>query len=837
MQILQSKFYPRVRSWVVWATVILLGAIFAAPVHADGPVQVQPAPNSQAVRPDTTLTITLGSAITQTVPTSRTVPVHGSYRGRLAGTYSHASQTIGFDPAQNLLPGELVQATVVTSVVAGSTPLTRSAVWQFKAAVQPSSGIFTDTGQALGTDTSYSAALGDADSDGDLDVFIANLGAANKLWLNDGAGNLTDSGLTFGSTAYWVRVADVNGDGKLDALFSNNVWLGDGAGGFTPTGQGFGTGDAFADLGDVDGDGDLDLLIVFDFVASNLIMLNDGHGTFINSGQSLSTLRAKTGALGDVDGDGDLDAVLALDDYSAGKVWFNDGTGLFTQGSQSFYARLNFVALIDVNGDGNLDIFSQITGSSNRILVNNGDGVFGNGQTLNYPSMTFATFGDVDGDGDQDALVTQSWGEPNKILFNTNGGFFDNGSTLGAIRSNGAALGDLNGDGDLDAVIVTGQFSPQTVWRNQNLADMTVRQTVDTQVAASDQLLHLTLTFTNAQASAAANVVITDVIPSALSVQQVNITADVPLTQTTVVTNIARAGTDTPESIRTNNADALPVTIYPMRANDMNLVTDEDFALTGTLSVDNPNGLPLTFSLVSTPSMGVASITNMSTGEFVYTPTHRSRTFYDSFTFKTNDGSEDSNVATVSIRIVADADPGELDDAFSDDGMVITAFSGNYMDTIDGLGLQSDGTIVAAGTSKNQIALARYSSAGVLLGKTVTPLGPETASRGYAVAVQPDDKIIIAGSGSGDFAVFRYTANGVLDTTFSADGKAFTDFGAANGETAHAVALQPDGRIVAGGFVDYGIDERFALARYTASGALDTSFGISGTVTTGFTAQ
>ena len=86
-------------------------------------------------------------------------------------------------------------------------------------------------------------------------------------------------------------------------------------------------------------------------------------------------------------------------------------------------------------------------------------------------------------------------------------------------------------------------------------------------------------------------------------------------------------------------------------------------------------------------------------------------------------------------------------------------------------------------------------------GKVITDfVGEEYAT---AVALQPDGKIVAVGLandpsiGSAGFALARYLPNGTLDTTFGGDGRVITDFG---GYTlANAVALQPDGKIVVAG--------------------------------------
>jgi uncharacterized delta-60 repeat protein len=86
----------------------------------------------------------------------------------------------------------------------------------------------------------------------------------------------------------------------------------------------------------------------------------------------------------------------------------------------------------------------------------------------------------------------------------------------------------------------------------------------------------------------------------------------------------------------------------------------------------------------------------------------------------------------------------------------------------------------------------------------------------------------------------RFKANGRLDRTFSVDGTVTTDFRRRGGEAALGVAVQPDGKIVAVGYVgahrDYGLSSgrnpRFALARYEVDGTLDPSFSGDGKVTT-----
>jgi len=61
--------------------------------------------------------------------------------------------------------------------------------------------------------------------------------------------------------------------------------------------------------------------------------------------------------------------------------------------------------------------------------------------------------------------------------------------------------------------------------------------------------------------------------------------------------------------------------------------------------------------------------------------------------------------------------------------------------------------------------------------------------------------------------------------TFGSPGEVTTTFGTKSDDVAQALALQPGGRIVAVGYRSAGEESEFALARYTAEGSLDSSFG------------
>ena len=192
---------------------------------------------------------------------------------------------------------------------------------------------------------------------------------------------------------------------------------------------------------------------------------------------------------------------------------------------------------------------------------------------------------------------------------------------------------------------------------------------------------------------------------------------------------------------------------------------------------------------------------------------------------------------------------GSLDPGFGSGGTVTTAFASGIVQP-SGLAVQPDGKLVAAGSvlvgSTLDFALVRYRPDGTLdrtfgkAGRVITEFTPNDDDA-QALVLQADGKLVLAGSanvsGHFDFALARYRPDGKLDRTFGKTGKVTTDFtGPDDSDAANALALQPDGKLVAAGFAfTGGVGEDFALARYGHDGRLDPTFGTDGKVTTDFT--
>ena len=183
---------------------------------------------------------------------------------------------------------------------------------------------------------------------------------------------------------------------------------------------------------------------------------------------------------------------------------------------------------------------------------------------------------------------------------------------------------------------------------------------------------------------------------------------------------------------------------------------------------------------------------------------------------------------------------GSLCSTFGQGGKVTTDFHGSTSSTdrAYALAILPNAKIIVAGTAHStstsqDFALARYRWSGRLDrrfgsgGRVTTDFFGDTDT-GVAIALDSHDRILVAGSaivgdsGRDDFAVARYRADGRLDERFGTGGKVSTDF-FADSDGARAVAVQPNGRIVAGGIAQRAItldgiaqETVFALVRYRA---------------------
>ena len=460
-------------------------------------ISTSPANGSHRAPASTDVVATFDQSVTPVSVTDQTFVVHAMQSHRLLSANGAISSlttnadTVTLDPASDFRAGELVQLTTTSEIENSASESATPRVWQFRANVAGGSGVFADTGQALGGSNTRATSLGDLDDDGDLDAFVANVDEPNRVWLNDGNGAFTDSGQLIDpmSATTDVALGDLDGDGDLDAFVVNfrsqadQIWLNDGVGSFVDSGQALtrpGTDSRKVSLGDLDGDGDLDAFSGNN--GPNLVWLNDGNGTFTDSGQLLGNLRTLDVVFGDYDSDGDLD-VFIVSDFHVHEIWLNDGSGLFTNTGQMLSLSNGRTASAgDVDGDGDLDVLAVNDFQQHRMWLNDGTGTFSDsGQVFGDGNLTQGVeLGDLDGDGDLDAFDTGVHGRSNRIWLNDGTGFFTNsGQALGNSYSEGVSLGDLDGDGDLDAFISNERSQANRVWLNVGTPAVPVTVTVD----------------------------------------------------------------------------------------------------------------------------------------------------------------------------------------------------------------------------------------------------------------------------------------------------------------------------------------------------------------------
>jgi hypothetical protein len=163
------------------------------------------------------------------------------------------------------------------------------------------------------------------------------------------------------------------------------------------------------------------------------VYLNDGDGTFRDSGQDLddTDLNGTDVNLFDVDQDGDLDA-LAVYHQAPNRVYLNDGNGVFTASGRSFPEGTIWG---DLDSDGDMDAFIKERGQGYKTMLDDGAGNFTDHWQLEDSGVLYGkvalgdldlvgtegaircTLGDLDDDGDLDVFADFAGGA-NEIWFN-----------------------------------------------------------------------------------------------------------------------------------------------------------------------------------------------------------------------------------------------------------------------------------------------------------------------------------------------------------------------------------------------------------------------------------
>ncbi len=395
------------------------------------------------------------------------------------------------------------------------------------------------------------AALFDMDGDGDLDAYLVQSGSVvnppdkgdgNRLFRNRGNGTFDDVTAGSGTQApgYGMGVAagDYDNDGDVDLYVTNlgsNVLLqNDGSGRFTDVtaraavaGEGWSTSAAFVDY---DADGDLDLFVAryidwtvaterqcfsltgvpdycsprnYDAPTADLLFRNNGNGTFTNTTKAAGLQSAAGNGLGvvaaDFDGDGRVDLFVA-NDGTPNHLWMNLGGGRFSERAlvsgvaldQDGRAKAGMgVHVADVDGDSDQDLMVvNLDGESDSFFRNERSFFVDDTAAVGLRTISrpFTRFGmamlDFDNDGLLDVYEANGrvglqserfsedpYAEPSLLMRGVTGGRFEEVQPRGGTArplvatSRAAAFGDVDGDGAMD-ILVTNRDAQAFLLRN-----------------------------------------------------------------------------------------------------------------------------------------------------------------------------------------------------------------------------------------------------------------------------------------------------------------------------------------------------------------------------------
>ena len=563
-------------------------------------------------------------------------------------------------------------------------------------------------------DGAASVYAADVDGDGDTDVLGGAHDADDISWWENTAGDGTawSEHLIDGAFDGWsVFATDIDDDGDLDVLGAGRSaheiswWKNTAGDGSAWTKGTIATGFFFPEsvfAADVDGDGDADVLAPGGSNLGSITWWENSAGdgsTWDEHDVDGGFDRARSVYAADLDGDGDTDVVGGSDETHIVVWWENtagDGSVWSEQEIGGGFERPNSLYAADLDGDGDTDVLSADTGAGDVAWWENtaGDGSVWSEHTIDAAfDGAFSVFAaDVDGDGDADVLGAA--GIDHDITWWENqGGQFAlpttdiaptravDGSTQSALEFDATHRGR---SGDSAAELATVELlltdalaTPLTDMQADDLffalsvylddGSGVFEAGTDTEVTfvTSFSLTAgvLTLPFADDDPDAQ----FTEGTPKKYFVAiefESDASAQAPDdVQLTHITEASSTGEDAAHDLPLSLEFTTNVASSPIEVNDLPVAIADEFVifknddLVGNVLIDNGFGAdsdeendPLTTALVDSPSQGTLLGGLGTDGSFTYQP-DPGVTDVDTFTYLTNDGLGDSNVATVTITL------------------------------------------------------------------------------------------------------------------------------------------------------------------------------------------
>ncbi|MGH7150409.1 MAG: FG-GAP repeat domain-containing protein, partial [Planctomycetota bacterium] len=348
-------------------------------------------------------------------------------------------------------------------------------------------GVFAPAFAIQGLGASHIAGAKDLNGDGDVDLVggrcVYHADGAIAVSPTSPAGTLVPEASAFG---------DADRDGDPDLFFGLGAGLRNAADGSysaaPPVAPAAPPGTTFVGpgwTGDFDGDGDLDVVVEHRLVPSGFLgmrlLRNNGGGGLLDggaaagagvnmrlvpiAGNSAAPLDSLGAFPADADGDGDLDLLVrAVFPTPGTKIWWNDGTGFFASGPEFLFQHARRIANLDGNPAPDLVSFLFTGGVGAGAFVLNrglGGGAFGpidpSAIVSNSNYVTGIDLADFDGDGDLDVAGADVFSA--LVRTNNGNGVFSTAATLlpGFITNQGTfrrvLVADFDEDGALDVLV------------------------------------------------------------------------------------------------------------------------------------------------------------------------------------------------------------------------------------------------------------------------------------------------------------------------------------------------------------------------------------------------